>query len=135
MMRECPFRSFVDRPRFEPADATSLTRVAESGVVASWSVDDDGVLHLASTPVAGIAQLALFGDASGWEHVQVRARVDPEGAQAGIAVAVSGSSAARAIYALVDERGGTARLAIVERRDGVTTELAAAALPADTPKP
>jgi hypothetical protein len=125
---------FVDRPRFEPADATSFTRMAESGVVASWSVDD-GVLHLASAPVPGIAQLALFGDASGWEHMQVRASVDPEGAQAGVAVAVSGFSVARAIYALVDERGGAARLAVVERRDGVTTELAAAALPADTPKP
>ena len=125
---------FVDRPRFEPADATAFARTAESGVVASWTVDD-GALHVASTPPTGDAQLALFGQASGWEHVQVRTSVDPEGAQAGLAVAVSGASAARAIYALVDERGGAARLAVVEHRDGVTTELAAATLPPDTPKP
>jgi hypothetical protein len=125
---------FVDRPRFEPADATAFARAAESGVVASWTVDD-GALHVASMPPTGAAQLALFGDTSGWEHVQVRTSVDPEGAQAGVGVAVSGGSAARAIFALVDERGGAARLAIVERRDGVITELAAARLPPDTPKP
>jgi hypothetical protein len=125
---------FIGRPSFEPVDATAFLPAAESGTVALWTCDD-GVLHVAGTAPAGVAQLALFGDASGWDHVQVLTVVDPEGGRAGIAVAVSGAPVGRAIYALIDESGGAARLVIVERRGGVSTEVAAAALVPDTPRP
>jgi hypothetical protein len=125
---------FVDRPSFEPADATAFVPATESGVVASWTLDD-GALHVAAAPHAGGVQLARFGDASGWDQVQVRTTVDPEGFRAGVAVAVSGTPVAQAIYALVDESSGAARIVVAERRDSATIEVAAAALPPDTPRP
>ncbi|WP_437291021.1 hypothetical protein [Sorangium sp. So ce406] len=125
---------FIDRGRFEPEDATACTFVAESGAAAAWTVDD-GALRPVAFPPGDAAQLALVGDGAGWDHVEVRATVDPEGGEAGIAIAVLGAPVAQAILALIDERGGARRLRLVERRGGVVRELAARPLADDAPRP
>ena len=63
-----------------------------------------------------------------------RGRLWVKGGVAGVAVAVSGSAAARAIYAVVDETAGR-HLRIVRRRDGVITELGSAPIADHVTKP
>jgi len=103
---------FVDRVAFEPADATAFTRSAASGSPAVWR-SDEGAMRVAADPQPAAAQYAVFGE-TGWRHVQVEATVDPDGGEAGVAVAFSGSQCVEALLS----SAGTLRLI---ERDGATT--------------
>jgi len=116
----------VSRRPFADGDETALTVADEGRLTATpWGIDA-GALRV-STPAAGRRHYAVFGDAA-WNHLQVRAELDPAGGAIGIAVAVAGLPRVdRALLAIVDAVGGQLRLQA--RRGGATVELAAVALP------
>jgi hypothetical protein len=107
---------FVDRPTFDPLDASAFTRSAASGPAASWR-SDGGAMCVDADPQPPAAQYAVFGE-SDWRHVQVETVVDPAGGEAGIAVAVSGS---RGVEALLSSAG---QLRLIERDGAAIRPLA-----------
>ncbi|WP_327085605.1 hypothetical protein OIE66_25020 [Nonomuraea sp. NBC_01738] len=119
---------FVARSPFEDGDQSALT-VADEGrdSATGWRVEE-GVLRSNGAPADGVRRYAVLGEGD-WDHIRLRAQLDPEGGSAGLAVSVAGLPRVnRALVALVDEAGG--RLRILARRGGLTQELASAPLPA-----
>ena len=117
----------VARRPFEEGDETALT-VADEGRLSAtaWRIDAGALV--VSGLEANRRHYAVFGDAA-WDHVQVRAELDPAGGAIGIAVAIAGLPRVnRALLALVDAAAGQLRLQA--RRGGVTVDLATVALPA-----
>jgi hypothetical protein len=114
--KEAPF---VERAPFEAGDEGALTRVGG----AAWSATAGG---LGPDPVAATRQLGVFGEAN-WEHLILRAEVDAQNVEAGVAVAVGGAPlGSRALLAVVDPAAG--RLRLLARRGAVDTELASVEL-------
>ena len=118
---------FVDRSPFDNSDYTAFN-VADEGSSAGmpWLITDNK-MHVLGSPHDGVRRYAVFGD-NDWYHIQIHTSLNPEGGAAGIAVGVAGLPAiTRAIIVLVDQ--GLNTLRIVERRDGVTSELGSSRLP------
>jgi hypothetical protein len=70
----------------------------------------------------------LFGELD-WNHVTVRANVAPgSGAEAGLALAVNGTSLDRALIAVITATDASAQLTLLARTGGVTRELQTAPL-------
>jgi hypothetical protein len=122
---------FVARAPFESGDDTAFAYAldASAGGGSAWSVEEG---ELVVEP-GGPRRFAIFGEA-GWNHVQVEASVRPSGAAAGVGVALPGSGApSRGMFAMVENSGGTWRLALYRRTAGMEwTSLQAAVLPAPT---
>lgn len=107
---------FVERASFDDSDASAFTRIAASGTAAMWR-SDGGVMRVEATPPPTAAQYAVFGD-NDWRHVQIETVVDPEGGEAGIAVAFSG---VQCVEALLSSAG---QLRIIERSGATIRTLA-----------
>jgi hypothetical protein len=116
----------VSRRPFEAGDETALTAADEGRLSATaWRIAA-GALEVAG-PLAGRRHYAVVGEA-GWDHLQLRAEMDPAGDAIGLAVAVAGlPRVERALLALVDAAGGQLRLQA--RRGGATVDLATVPLP------
>jgi hypothetical protein len=113
---------YVERSPFQAGDETALLSTA-----GAWKVQDDAIGPEADT--AGITSLAIFGDAS-WRHCRITALVHPQSGAAGVAAAVTASTA---VLFLVD--ASTNRLLILRRQGSTDTELTGAALPAGLQAP
>lgn len=115
-----PDGPFVERKGFDVNDYTAFSAAAESGTgVLAWR-SENGAMHLQNPPGDGLRRYAVFGE-PGWNHIQIRSDVDPQGASAGIAVGVEKLFAVtQAAIVLIDEPGR--RLKILERSDGTVTE-------------
>jgi hypothetical protein len=110
---------YVERHGFVPFDLGAFRYLADTAAAAQWRLVDNAVVG----PAAG-RSYAAFGDPT-WNHLRLRARFDPAGSTAGLAVGVSGTSpVAQAILALV-ENGA---LVLVRRAGGVDQELTRAPL-------
>ena len=109
---------FVDRQRFETADATALTTPG-----GAWEVVNGALAPANPGPV----RFAVFGESS-WEHVQIEARIDDPGARAGVAIAVDATSS---MVIWIDET--QRRLRIVTRTGDTETEVGSAGLSGQAP--
>jgi hypothetical protein len=110
---------YVERHGFVPFDLGALTFLADSAFASQWRLVEGNVVG----PAAG-RSYAAFGDPT-WNHLRVRARFDPAGSTAGVAVGVSCTSpVAQAILAVVEPGS----LVLLWRSGGSDRELARAPL-------
>jgi hypothetical protein len=102
---------FIHRSPFDPDDVSSLKPFTEQGFAAGAWDFADGSISLASTTAPGLRYYAVFGETD-WNHVQVNAELDPEGAAAGIALGVltAVSGVTSAMLALIDEANGVLKV-------------------------
>ena len=112
---------YTERQGFVLADLGAFTFLAQASAPRVWTLAD-GVL----TAPGGDRSYAAFGDPT-WNHLVVQARFDRQGATAGVAIGVSGSSpVAQALLAVVEQGA----LVLIRREGGTDTELARAMLDA-----
>ena len=110
---------YVERHGFVPFDLGAFTFLADAAFASQWHLADGAVVG-----PGGGRSYAAFGDPT-WNHLRVRARFDPAGSTAGVAVGASGTSpAAQAILALVE----AGSLVLLRRTGGSDQELARAPL-------
>ncbi len=130
-------------PRLEALAArspacTPVSRLHKSQVLSHQPVDpDDAAAAEPRWPDRTTLRLAVRrknGPFVSWAHVRITAGFDPAGGAAGVAVAVDNlPRVERAMLAVIDE---TAReLHSVERRAGLSRQVAGAALPAGSVAP
>ncbi len=127
---------FVERSPFVAEDVGALSPRTEAGAGASWSFDAGAVRGPAAT-ASGPAQYAVFGEHD-WDHLQIVAGVDPDGAATGVAAGVRLASTGgvdRALVAWVDEQGGLPVVRVERRDHGNVVESRQAALADNTPRP
>jgi hypothetical protein len=119
----------IHRNPFEPDDVTSFKPFSEQGFAAGVWVFEDGSVALGSTATPGLRYYAVFGETD-WNHVQVSAQLDPEGATAGVAIGVltAASGVTDAMLALVDQANGL--LKVQRWHGGALADLQQTAIPA-----
>src|SRR5262249_439578 len=110
---------FIERDRFEDNDYTAFDLTSENGNPSSWLSSNGSMIV---TNASGLRHYAIFGQ-DDWNHIKIQTRVDPQGGNAGVAVAVSKTSTInRALIAMIDEVND--RLVIIALHNGTTVELA-----------
>jgi hypothetical protein len=124
---------YTQRVSFDLMDSGAFMSQADGGAsaVGAWGINATQNL------VAGVAgtgrQYASFGELT-WNHLQVRAQFDPQGAAAGIAVGVAGGSPVpQAILATVEPDGAGFSLVLHSRIAAAETELGRAAIVVTAP--
>ena len=117
---------FVERRRFEEADASAFT---PSG--GAWRVDGGAIAP--ATPDVAAPQFAIFGEPS-WTQCQVMTNVNPGTGRAGVAFAVAAvSGTSQALVVWVDE--GQRKLVVTRRTGNTEADLASADLPSGIAAP
>lgn len=116
---------FTERSSFDLYDLAAFIRQADSGAAPPWSLDGSAI---AGPPAGPSRQYLTFGELT-WDHLQVHSSIKLNGAIAGLAVGVSGSTPVQqAIIATVEPSAGGHDLVLRKRSAGADTELGRASV-------
>ena len=124
----------IHRTSFISDDVTAFKPFSEQGFEAGAWIFEDGSITIGSTTTPNKRYYAVFGETN-WDHVQVRAELDPEGEQAGIAIGIqtSSSGVTKALITIIDELNGV--LSIHSFVDGTMNTLKEVAIPPNIKAP